>query len=82
MIRIENMFYKCHVIKKDNGTIHIVIGVCLETHIKRHVLFFFFSFFFFFVCEFFCHMSVSGCLVSRYGKFTPLALCHAGGEPP
>ena len=78
LIRIENMFYKCHVITKDNGTIYIVIGVWLETHIKRHVLFFFFFFF----VSFFCHMSVSGCLVSRYGKFTPLALWHAGGEPP
>ena len=42
MLHERNMFYKCHVIKKDNGTIYIVIGVWLETHIKRHVHIFFF----------------------------------------
>ena len=63
MIRIENMFYKCHVIKKDNGTIYIVIGVWLETHIKRHVLFFFF--FFFFLSEFFFAIHVLRFIFSK-----------------
>ena len=67
--------YFFHLTSTDSGhytgTIYIVIGVWLETHIKPHVFFLFL-----------CHMSVSGCLVSRYGKFTPLALWHVRGEPP
>ena len=55
------------------GKIYIVIGVWLETHIKP--MFFLWVFFFFFF-----HMSVSGCLVSRYGKVTLLALWRVGGE--
>ena len=62
MLHEKNMFYKCHVIKKDNGTIYIVIGVWLETHIKRHVLFFFF---FFFECFFFFAIHVLRFIFSK-----------------
>ena len=45
-------------------TVYIVAGVWLETHIKPHQ----------FRGSLFYHLSVSGCLVSRYGKFTTPAL--------